>query len=170
MKNKEIKKSEINLHINSLSNAYSSFSDFEQGVTILDDKLLTFVEESAKDAGYVDELELKININGEVNKTECETFKTNFKNYYKRNIEDTKKDILKLNIISWSLLLIGVGLLVILQLLQNIHAPFIIETIMEICAWVFVWEFVDTFFFRKIEHRTKIRFYKLLQNAIITVY
>ena len=98
-------------------------------------------------------------------KLEC---KKAIKRYFLNDYNDFKEENLKLSVISFALLLIGIVLIGILIFLERISAPYAITLILEIIAWVFVWEFVDVFVFSRFTNRVKMnRIKKILDAEIV---
>ena len=71
------------------------------------------------------------------------------KNYYKEEYMEVKNEIKKTNAFSLATLIIGIlflGLLFIFHQFVNVE---IVNIIIEIIAWVFIWESVDSFFLKR---------------------
>lgn len=169
-KNKEKQVGKISLHLSEINNAYSTFSDLKNDVVVLDDAFINYIEESAKENVKKDEIELHLNVDEKVDEKSKEKFSEVFKKHYRHEQEENAKTIKRLNIISFSLLGIGAIIIVLLHFLFSLNVPYIVTTILEICAWVFVWEFVDTFFFKKFGYKIKKMFYNKLEQASIIIF
>ena len=62
---------------------------------------------------------------------------------------ETKDEIRKANLISFISLILGIVSLAILLCCYKIFDNYFVITILDITAWVFVWEAVDVFFLRR---------------------
>ncbi len=114
---------------------------------------------------YHPKFNLTLNIlTKELTSKEEEQYKSAIINYYENNIIRIKRDLLRNLIISLIMLLIGAFFITIMLIINN-HP--IWSTILEIIGWVFVWEAVDIFFFKRHELNRELRKSIQIKNAKI---
>ncbi len=149
-----------------IDDAYSKFSTDTNKV--LDDSAGAYISESFKDMKQRSNKTLEIYLDEACNDEEKLECKKAIKRYFLNDYNDFKEENLKLSVISFALLLIGIVLIGILIFLERISAPYAITLILEIIAWVFVWEFVDVFVFSRFTNRMKMnRIKKILDAEIV---
>lgn len=163
MKKRKIE--DIFLKVNDVENFYSGFSDEE--TKVVNNKIILYIDDATKNLSNKTQLNINIkvkNLRSRIKKQEC---KTALRNYYKNEIIDAKSNIKRLNLVALMLLGIALAFLVTLHFIVQANAPYIVKTAMEIVAWVFTWETVDTFFFRRTAERFHLRKLKKIYDSNI---
>ena len=149
-----------------IQDAYSKFSTNTNKV--LDENAGNYISESFKDLKQNSKKTLEIYLDEACNEEEKLECKTSIKRYFLNDYNDHKEENLKLSVVSFILLFIGIVFIGILIFLENLSAPYAITIILEIIAWVFVWEFVDVFVFTRFTNRMKMnRIKKILDAEIV---
>ncbi len=158
---KEVEK--ISIKLNSLDDAYSRFStNDDKG---LDGELASHVLDRADDVSIKTDLQINVNVDKEHTQEEKDIFKSVFANHFARRVKEEKRSILKKYLISSIMLVIGIMLTVIFRTIPEKF--FMFEFVVEIGAWVFIWEAVYVFAFNIPFSHTKSIYYKKLMNANI---
>lgn len=148
-----------------IDDAYSKFSTDTNKV--LDESAGDYIYESFKDLQNKSNKTLEIYLDESCSEEEKEECKNVIKRYFSNDYNDYKEENLKLTIVSLTLLIIGIVFVGLLVLLESLNVPYAISIIMEIIAWVFVWEFVDVFVFSRFTNRIKMRRIKKVLDAEI---
>ena len=92
------------------------------------------------------------------------------KNHYREEYMDVKNEIKKTNEFSLVALVLGVLFLGLLVLFYKVADNYILDTITEIIAWVFVWEAADNFFLKRTLLRHKaLRIQRLYCAEVVVV-
>ena len=120
------------------------FSEYNyENKTNLNPNLCDYLWNNAKLAPLDKSLTIKIFDNSNLNKDEVESA---IKTHYRREYIETKDQLKKINLFTLACMLIGVLFLVALVFLHKLADNYYLDIIMEIVAWVFIWEAVDRFF------------------------
>lgn len=157
----------INLKVNSVDDFYSGFSD--NGTKIVYKKIVDYINDSAKASSSKKTLNINIKIKDLKSKEEMDECRNTLKFYYKNEIDDVKQEIKTTSLIAMFLLIVGIGVLLILEFLIPIEWPYFVRTLFEIMAWAFVWETVDLFFFRRTIQKIKLQKLKRIYNSNINI-
>lgn len=165
MKNSAQMKEIASIQFNNIKDAYSKFSTDNNKV--LDDSAGAYISESFKDLHSKSQKTLEIHLIENCEEKEKEECKTVIKKYFLNDYNEYKDENLKLTVISFSLLLIGLIFIGILIFLNRISAPYAISLILEIITWVFIWEFVDVFVFARFTNHIKMKKIKKILNSEI---
>ena len=151
------------LYINISNNGEIISPYSENNKEVINNEFAGFLDNSVKDIPIKQKLSIKITTQN------CDINKISYaiKNYYHNESVDTSRK-LRHNLISSILtLLIGLIALTTTIIFNTLNIPIILGNTVDIFAWVFVWESVDLFFFR----RTELKYAKRRQinfiNAII---
>ena len=149
--------STIIVHFNE-DNIYNDFS----GKSLLSNEVYEYVD----DAFALVNKKLKLNFNfvysDSIKDDEKIQIEKAFKSHYALQIIQGKKQTHRTRLISYILLAFGILFLILYGLLIWLEGNFIFESIIEIVAWVFIWEAADTYFF--LNHSNK---KELVKNIII---
>ena len=122
---------------------------------ILNSNLSDFIMEKERDIPLKSQIRVKIFTNDDVNEKEVEmAYRNKFKNEFQEQEQELKKNLL------FALIMLVLGVLFMGFLILELYLlnDFIFSTVLEIAAWVFIWEAVDSFFLRRSEMR-RIRFH-----------
>lgn len=162
MKNKnqeEIEK--ISVKISKIEQAYSNYS--YQDKKILNSKLADYINESEKGIKSK-KLELDIKFDNKITEDEKIEFANTIRSYYSNQYQEINKTILMYDLVSIFLILVGM-LFLVLHIFSSEYV--FLEKMLEIAAWVFVWEFIHITVFKrtlKVIDRKKIK--KILDAKI----
>lgn len=137
----------IHISINDASEIISPY--VEDNKPVINSEFANFLENSTKDISVKHNLILEFT-SVEDNKDKIASA---IKNYYINEFVDSQRK-LKNNIIS-SIITFIIGLITLscVIILNNFNSITIINSAVDIFAWVFIWEAVDLFFFRRSELR-----------------
>ncbi len=135
----------INLHVNDDSSFLSTYS--EEDKPIISEEVATFLENSSQAIPHKESLTLKINSNC-IDEQEQQIYKNAIKNYYTNHLVSTKRELEKSFFIALILAVIGIIILTIAQIVGYHFESIIWAEVIDIAAWVFLWEAVDIFVFR----------------------
>ena len=162
MKNKnqeEIEK--ISVKISKIEQAYSNYS--YQDKKILDYKLAAYI--NVREKGIKSKkLELDIKFDNKITEDEKIEFANTIRSYYSNQYQEINKTILMYDLVSIFLILVGM-LFLVLHIFSSEYI--FLEKMLEIAAWVFVWEFIHITVFKrtlKVIDRKKIK--KILDAKI----
>lgn len=136
-----------------ISSREQIFSSYSYSGDKLNAEFSDFVYGKAKRAPINEELSLKIYTDQSIKADEVEkTVKSHYSNEYRETLQDLKR----VTTISLIMTLFGVLTLTVLVLLNYFWNNFYVSTIVEIAAWVFVWEAVDYFFLQRPQIKAKL--------------
>ena len=137
------------IYIN-ITNSNEIFSPYaEDNRPVINSEFADFLENAVKDEPSNQPVNIKISsANCDLNTTS-----TAIKNYYYNEFIDTQRKLTH-NLFS-SILTLIIGLLALSATitLSALDAPFVVGGAVDIFAWVFIWESVDSFFLRRVELR-----------------
>ncbi len=135
----------INLHVNDDSNFLSPYS--EEDKPIINEEVASFLENSAQAIPHNESLTLRINSNC-IDQQEQTLYKKAIKNYYSNHLVSVNRELGKSFCIATILAILGVVILTIAQIVGYYLGSIIWAEVIDIAAWVFLWEAVDIFVFR----------------------
>lgn len=93
---------------------------------------------------------LHIKIKGEtIDETERPVYKEAFKNYYRGRVADVSARLTRNLIASVVMLIIAVVILSVYVAMEVLGYNYVVLELVDIVAWVFMWEAVDQFFFER---------------------
>ena len=142
------------------------FSAYSFSGDKLNPEFCDFIYEKAKRAPVNEDLSVKIYADQPVNADEVG--KT-LKNHYSNEYREARQDMKRVSTIALIMALFGVVTLTILVLLNYFWDNFYVSTIVEIAAWVFVWEAVDYFFLQRPQIKAKLLLIQRIYLAKIEV-
>lgn len=129
------------------------FSSYSYSGDKLNAEFCDFIYEKAKRAPVSEELSVKIYSDRQIDADEVgKTLKSHFSNEYR----EARQDMKRVTTISAIMALFGLLTLTVLVLLNYFWDNFYVSTIVEIAAWVFVWEAVDYFFLQRPQIKAKL--------------
>ncbi|MBP3630599.1 MAG: hypothetical protein J6J23_03825 [Clostridia bacterium] len=153
----------INIKSNCDEQIFSSYN-FDNKTSI-NSELSNYIWDNAKLAPLYKSYKLQIYCKENIDEKDV---KLALQSHYRREYIELKDEFNKTRFFSFACLLLGVLSILSLIVLINLSAHYIITTIMEIVAWVFVWESVDSFFLKSSnQKRTLIRLMRLYSAKII---
>ena len=135
--------SEINVKI---FNREQLFSTYSYSGDKLNSEFSEYIFDKAKDAPIKDRIKIKIHTETDLDANEVQqTLKSHCKSEYK----ESKKQVKRLVLISAIMTILGILALTALILINHFTDNIYITSIIEIAAWVFIWEAVDFFFLQR---------------------
>lgn len=135
--------SEINVKI---YNKDQLFSTYSYSGDKLNSEFSEYIFDKAKDAPIKDRIKIKIHTETDLDANEVQqTLKSHCKSEYK----ESKKQVKRIVLISAIMTILGILALTALILINHFTDNIYITSIIEIAAWVFIWEAVDFFFLQR---------------------
>lgn len=142
----------INMTVKDDTDFLSKFST--SSTPVISGEVAEFLENATNGLKANQPLSLKITSEC-IDQTEKGVYTKAIKQYYCQNLVKVKREIKTNNIISLCLALIGVIILTLAVFLEYKWDSVIWSEVVDIAAWVFLWEAVDTKFFKTKEAKTK---------------
>ena len=128
-------------------NKAAIFSDYNYDSNeVLNPNLEAFLVEKAKSIPPKSNLRVKIFTDDCVDENEV---KVAYKNKFKGNFEELEQELRRNMLFALTMLILGVLFIGFLILEMHFLNNYILSTILEIAAWVFIWEAVDSFFLER---------------------
>ena len=115
--------------------------------TMLNDDIFDFIEESFKLAKKTYDIHLIMIVPQNINESEINKIKKLIYFHYAVKHTEIKKELRRTKILGFVLLIIGMLTYCVFGLLEWFKINFIFREVIEIFAWVFIWESCDQFFF-----------------------
>ena len=143
----------INIKADNEEQIFSSYN--YDNKTSLNSELSNYLWENAKLAPPYKKLKLQVYCNKHIDKNEVNSA---IKSHYRREYIEVKDEIKKTRLFSTVCLFLGIISLLILLAINKLSNTYLTSSVMDIVAWVFVWESVDGFFFKGggLSHRCRI--------------
>ncbi|MDE7070996.1 MAG: hypothetical protein K2O86_03370 [Clostridia bacterium] len=133
----------INVKINGKDQLFSTYSYSEDK---LNSEFSNYVFDKAKDAPIKEKIKIKIHSASDIDASEVQqSLKSHCKSAYK----ESKKEIKRILLVSTIMTILGILALTALILINHFTENIYITSIVEIAAWVFIWEAVDYFFLQR---------------------
>lgn len=128
-------------------NKAAIFSDYNYDSNeVLNPNLEAFLVEKAKSIPPKSNLRVKIFTDDCVDENEV---KVAYKNKFKGDFEELEQELRRNMLFALTMLILGVLFMGFLILEMHFLNNYILSTILEIAAWVFIWEAVDSFFLER---------------------
>lgn len=128
-------------------NKAAIFSDYNYDSNeVLNPNLEAFLVEKAKSIPPKSNLRVKIFTDDCVDENEV---KVAYKNKFKGDFEELEQELKRNMLFALTMLILGVLFIGFLILEMHFLNNYILSTILEIAAWVFIWEAVDSFFLER---------------------
>ena len=137
--------------------------------TMLSDDIFDFLEESFKLAKKTYDIHLVLIVAEEMDENEIEKIKKLIYFHYAVKHTEIKKELRRTKFVGLTLLITGMVTYCIYGLLQWFKINFIFQEVIEIFAWVFIWESCDQFFFVTFGKRIEATRSLLLFNSDIKI-
>lgn len=132
----------IDMIVRDDSNFLSPFS--ESKVPVINSEVAQFIENRTKTISLKEPLTLKVHSNS-IDEQEKTTYTTAIKEYFAESYAEVEQKIKRNNFISLILLIMGIATLAVMLLLEKFSNAIIWVEIIDIMAWVFLWEAFDVF-------------------------
>lgn len=133
----------VSIKVNSKEQIYSAYSYSEDK---LNQEFCDYIYDKAKKIPMPNDITIQLHSKENINKTELEN---TLKKHYSNEYRETKNKMKHISVIALIMTLLGVGVLAVLLLLNHFFNNFYVTTVLEIAAWVFIWEAVDFFFLQR---------------------
>ena len=153
----------ISLKLETIDDMFSPYS--EENNLMIKPEIVTHIENCIDDIKRNSDVVIHIKTPYEVSEQSVRDCNKAFKNYYRIKQEDDKKEINKMLLVSFALLLIGIAITIGQYFLMKADVHFVLQLLTEIIGWAFVWEFVHICFFQCSVKRVNLKFNTLMLNA-----
>ena len=134
----------IDVQVESKNEIFSKFN-YEEG-DILTTEFTDYLWNKAKLVPTNKNLHIKVYANEELNVNKVENA---IKKHYKNEYIEVKSELSYLGRFSLINLILGIITLAVLLVLHNVFDNYFLVSIVDILAWVFVWEAFDSFFLER---------------------
>lgn len=122
------------------------FSPYSYSGDKLNSEFCEYIFGKAKDVPIKDKVKIKIHSEADIDVSEVQE---SIKNHCKAEYKESKKQIKRIILISTIMTLLGILALTALILINHFTDNIYVTSIIEIAAWVFIWEAVDFFFLQR---------------------
>ena len=139
----------IDVKIDAKEQLYSAYS---YSGDKLNSEFGDYVFEKAKDVPFKDDITIRIHSDDHIDADEASRA---LKSHYRAAYREAKKSVGHTTLVACIMTVLGIIALTALILLNRFTDNFYITSIVEIAAWVFVWEAVDYFFLQRPTEKTK---------------
>lgn len=129
-----------------IENKTQIFSSYNYDNDTLNKDLGEYLWDRAKLVPINKDIKIKIHTKQNI---EAQEVKKAIQTHLKSDYIETKENLKKTNFIALFTLMLGIAFLAIFLLLNTFSAHFVLIALAEIMAWVFVWEAVDCFAFKR---------------------
>lgn len=151
----------IYLKLNETSQAYSQFSTDEN--PSLNPEFADLIANLSDDNSTKNDVEINIHLEKPVSLEEKQYLSSTIKRHFKHHLNDINNEKNRMWATTIFLMLASVISILLYHFVVPIVESFLLELILEIAAWVFVWEFLYALFFEI----TKVNFKAHLTKRII---
>ena len=158
-KSKKIDK--IYLKLNDTSQAYSEFSTEEN--PSLNPEFADLIANLSDDNSTKNNVEINIHLENAVSLEEKQNLSSTIKRHFKHQLNDINNEKNRMWTTTIFLMLASIVSILLYHFIVPSLESFLLELILEIAAWVFVWEFLYALFFEI----TKVNFKAHLTKRII---
>lgn len=155
---------QINVKVDHSEQVFSKYS--YDNKDILNKELSEYLWDNAKLVPAHKDLQLKFFTKCRLDRTEVSSA---IKSHYKREMIEAKDEIKKANLLSFVCIVLGIISLAVLLAFYKLFDNYFIVTILDITAWVFVWEAVDVYFIRRPELLQRYKRLNKLYSAKIKI-
>ncbi len=135
----------INMHVKDDTNFLSVFSFSD--APVISNEVAEFLEASTKELPPKQGLALRIKSSC-IDEDEKPIYTEAIREYYRKGYGESRRELKRNNIISLILAILGAVILAVAVFLEYNYESVIWAELVDIAAWVFVWEAVDTKFFK----------------------
>lgn len=115
---------------------------------IISEGVADFLDNSVKPLDLKNDLKIIIS-SDQIDKKEEEIYPKAIKNYYKSRVIEADRKLKTNTAMSFSMLLVAVFIFIIYIALELKNSGYIILQLVDISAWVFMWEAVDLYFLER---------------------
>lgn len=139
-------RSVININVSETDCILSKFND--DGMEIISPEMADFINNLVKSVPVKKDIVLNIKCK-DYSENKEKRYKKAIKNYYVNEFADKDAKLKNNALISAILFLVGVVGFALLYLLNVFGAHWLIQDIVEVASWVFLWEMVDVLFLNR---------------------
>ena len=157
-------KAVIEAKIENSNDIFSKFN-YDDGDKLTPD-FTDFLWEKSRLVPINKDLRVNLYTNNEIQDTAVEKA---LKDHFKYEYIETKKEMQHLKQFSLVNLILGVIALAVLLVLSNVLNNYILVTVIDILAWVFVWEAFDAFFLERSHKKRKLLYLQKLYSADVEI-
>lgn len=122
------------------------FSAYGYSGDKLNPEFCDYIFDKAKNRSVKGELAINIHTDADISADEV---RATVKNHFGAEYLAAKRELKRLSVISIIMTALGVLTLAVMILLNHFFDNFYVNTVVEIAAWVFIWEAVDYFFLQR---------------------
>lgn len=151
----------IYLKLSDTSSAYSQFSTEEN--PSLNPEFADLIANLSNDNSAKNDIEININLENPISLEEKHYLSSTIKRHFKHHLNDINNEKNRMWTTTIFLMLASIISILLYHFVAPIIENFLLQLVIEIAAWVFVWEFLYALFFEI----TKINFKAYLTRRII---
>lgn len=149
-----------------IANREQLFSAYSYSGDKLNPEFSEYVFDKAKSVPVTEDVKICLHTADKIDAAEAEQA---LKNHYRSEYRNAKKETKRILLISLIMTLLGILALTALILINYFTDNFYVTSIVEIAAWVFIWEAVDYFFLQRPTAKGKCILIQRIYTAQITV-
>lgn len=142
----------VKINVSDDSDFLSPFSDNDDPV--ISEETAGFLIHSVKHLKTENHLHIKFSGN-EISESEQPVYKKAIENYFYKELIESRRDIRSNTLRSVIMALFGILLFSIAIIMETLGVKPLWLNVMDVAAWVFVWEAVDLFFLERVELRAR---------------
>lgn len=155
----------INIKADTEDQIFSSYN--YDNKTSINSELANYLWDNAKLAKPYKKLKLQVFCKEDIEKTEVSNA---IKSHYRREYIEIKDELKKTSIFSLICIILGIITLGVLVSLHKVFDNYFLVSIIDIVAWVFIWEAVDAFFLQRTGLKHKCRILMRLYSSEIVIH
>ena len=144
----------VNISVSDDSHFVSEYC--AEGKPQLTQETASFLEHSIKHIKSEKQLVFKIK-SSVIDEEEKVKYKRAIKNYYAQEVAEVSHQIRTNSKMSLIMVFVGIIVFVLNFMLSTMNTFSIMLSVLDVVAWVFVWEAVDIFFFRRHEIKSRLK-------------
>ena len=142
------------------------FSAYSYSGDKLNTEFSEYISDKAKSVSIKEPIKIKIHTKTDIEVADVEQ---SVKSHFCAEYKELKKEVNRLAIISFIMMLLGIIALTALILVECFTDNLYITSIAEIAAWVFIWEAVDIFFLQRAVIKAKCLLIQRIYTASIEI-
>ena len=142
------------------------FSAYSYSGDKLNTEFSEYISDKAKSVPIKEQIKIKIHTKDDI---EAEDVEQSVKSHFRAEYKERKKEVNRLAVISFIMMLLGIIALTALILVEHFTDNVYVTSIAEIAAWVFVWEAVDIFFLQRATVKAKCLLIQRIYTASIEI-
>ena len=143
------------------------FSAYSYSGDKLNTEFSEYISDKAKSVSIKEQVKIRIHTKDDIEVADVEQ---SVKSHFQAEYKEHKKEVNRLAVISFIMMLLGIIALTTLILVEYFTYNIYITSIAEIAAWVFVWEAVDIFFLQRAALKAKCLLIQRIYTASIEIF